>query len=163
GVAPGSYRIAARRDGYAAAFQEVEVPEAGLSGVDLRLEISAGLELTVLGSTGVPPPPGDVAPLGGAGPTVAAGASLVGDAGPCLVGEGGRVRLSQAPTGTFLLLVNSAAAATVALPVGVPGPAVRIALPDRTSLTVTAPGLPGSSRLQILDASGQPFRSLHFQ
>ncbi|HEV7518453.1 MAG TPA: carboxypeptidase-like regulatory domain-containing protein, partial [Thermoanaerobaculia bacterium] len=154
GVAAGSYRIAAGKDGYAPGLLEIEVPESGLSGVDLRLDTAAGLELSVLDPTGGPPSQVEAALLDAAGQVVTSGTYPVG--------EGGRVRLSQAPAGSFLLLVSSAAGGTVGLPVGVPGPPVRVALPDRTSLTVTPPKS-GNARLQILDAAGQPFRSLHFR
>jgi carboxypeptidase family protein len=155
--AEGDYRVIARKDGYAPAEAAVHVDAEGAAGeVKLSLSPAAGLRFTVRDATGSAPSAVDVALLDPAGRLLLSGSYPVSD--------GGRVRLTEAPAGRWLLLVAAGNTATAARAVDVPGSAVAIDLPEHTRLTVLAPALAGrpGATLKITGADGLPYRSLRF-
>ncbi len=158
GGAEGDYRVVARKDGYAPAEAPVHLAAGGgVEDVKLSMTPAMGLRFTVRDATGNPPPTVSAALLDPAGRVLLAGNYPVSD--------GGRVRISEAPTGHWLLLVAAGNTATATVAVDVPGPRPAVDLPDRTRLTILVPelvGKPGRAGLQITGADGLPYRSLRF-
>jgi protocatechuate 3,4-dioxygenase beta subunit len=158
GGAEGDYRVVARKDGYAPAEAPVHLAAGGgVDDVKLSMTPATGLRFTVRDATGNPPPAVSAALLDPAGRVLLAGNYPVSD--------GGRVRISEAPTGHWLLLVAAGNTATTTVAVDVPGPRPAVDLPDRTRLTILVPelvGKPGRAGLQITGADGLPYRSLRF-
>ena len=158
GGAEGDYRVVARKDGYAPAEAPVHLAAGGgVEDVKLSMTPATGLRFTVRDATGNPPPTVSAALLDPAGRVLLAGNYPVSD--------GGRVRISEAPTGHWLLLVAAGNTATATVAVDVPGPRPAVDLPDRTRLTILVPelvGKPGRAGLQITGADGLPYRSLRF-
>ncbi|HZF12331.1 MAG TPA: carboxypeptidase regulatory-like domain-containing protein [Thermoanaerobaculia bacterium] len=155
----GDYRVIARKDGYAPADALVHVGASGATEeVKLSLSPAAGLRFTVRDATGSAPGSVGVALLDPAGRVLLAGNYPVS--------EGGRVRLTEAPAGHWLLLVAAGNSATATRAVDVPGSRVTVDLPDRTRLTVLVPTLAGkpgaAATLKITGADGLPYRSLRF-
>lgn len=159
GLAAGSHRILASKEGYGRAEKTVELPsdEASVAGIELALEPEAGLVLEVSTAVGGPPPSLSVALLNGAGQPIFT--QLVEP------GENGRTRIRDAPAGSWRILVGAQGFATVAQPVTVPSEAVPVVLSPAARLTVTVRELAGDEQpatLTVLGADGQPFRSLRF-
>lgn len=153
---PGRYRVTARKEGYSPGEARVEVA-AGSSPpeVRIRLERASGLALEVVGLGGLPPAHVYAALVDGTGRPVVSGTYSPG--------EDGRIQLSQAPPGTFLALVRAPGTATASVPVSVPGGGARVALLPPAPLTVRVPALasdPQGGLLTLLNAEGQPFRSV---
>jgi protocatechuate 3,4-dioxygenase beta subunit len=157
GLSEGTFRVTARKDGYAPAEATVAVPAGGsVDDVRLALEPAAGLVLEVLAPTGLPPERVEVALLD------AAGRALVADG--FTPGEGGRVRVTSAPAGRFRMLVASPGAATAALDVTVPGAPIRLALLPGARLDVSVPALADTGAFgtfSVMGADGQPFRGVN--
>lgn len=154
-VPQGRYRVAVRKDGYAAAEQELEVPVAGIEGLRLALSPTSGLELVVRLASGQTPP--------------AATVSVVDPSGRAFlverraVGEGGRVSLPTVPPGDWTLLVSAPGGAVTPGTARVPGEPVALVLPDAAPLRVRVPallesGLAGS--LTLLGSDGNPFQGV---
>jgi protocatechuate 3,4-dioxygenase beta subunit len=156
GLADGSYRVSARKEGYAPAETTIEVRGGDVDGVRLALGEGAGLVLEVRSFAGTPPARVEVALLDPAGRAVLSGSYNTG--------ENGRVRLTEAPAGRWRLLAGASGSATVALDVSVPSPPLPIALPPAAQLTVTVPELAGGpgATLSIIGSDGQPFRAVAF-
>jgi hypothetical protein len=155
--AEGDYRVVARKDGYAPAEAPLHLAASGADDVKVAMTPSAGLRFTVRDATGNPPAAVSAALLDPSGRVLLAGNYPVG--------EGGRVRISEAPAGHWLLLVAGSSSATATVAADVPGPALAVVLPDRTHLTILVPeltGKPAGAHLQILGADGLPYRSLNF-
>ncbi len=152
---PGTYRVKATKGGYAPGEATIDAP-AGGEPPEVRITLSPapGLTFTVTGVGGIPPSRVYAALVAGGGQTVVSGSYAPG--------EEGRTEISQAPAGSFTLLVGSSGTATVAVPVLVPSATTRVTLPLPTRLTVTVPALAEArdAKLTILGADGQPFRSM---
>jgi protocatechuate 3,4-dioxygenase beta subunit len=126
---PGAYKFMAQRDRYAAARQDVTVPDAAPAEVDVRMEpVQAMIVRTVDAQSGAPvdasvwaAPPG--AP---SGPPVQA-----------VRGEPGETRLYLAP-GEYRLNVNARGYAPQQSNISVPGPEVRLQLMATGRLMVLA-------------------------
>jgi len=154
-VAPGSYRVNARLDGYAPAESPVQVDnDDDVDGVRLALQPTQGLTLEVRSSLGTPPSEVRVALLDPSGRSVLSGTHTTG--------ENGRARVSSAPPGRWRLLVASGASATTALDVQVPGPPIPVVLAPGGMLTVLAGGMPTGTIISLVGSGGQPFQSLMF-
>ena len=152
GVGAGAFRLVARKEGYQPATTAIEM-RAGAEVDGLRLELTAspGLDLTVVGPAGLPPAQVHVALLDDRGTAVLAGTWPTR--------EGGRLRIESVPAGRFRLLVSGDGGAAE-LDVGIPGPAMRVALAPTAELRVSAPALAGTPAvLTLTGADGRPFRS----
>jgi protocatechuate 3,4-dioxygenase beta subunit len=155
-VGEGTWRVVARKEGYAPAEATVEVsPGVDVDGVRLALPPGAGLVFEVRTSAGGIPAQ-VFATLADAG-----GRSVL--AGSYETGEGGRVRLASAPQGRFRLYVSAAGAATTAVDVAVPGEPVQVVLPPASQIVVHVPDLEGGgvrATLSLAGSGGQPYRSM---
>jgi hypothetical protein len=130
-VPPGSYRLSARADGYAPAEREVHVSGGEeLSGLELELNPTSGLEIRIRLASGQVPPMVHVQARSGQG-IVALAASYVPK-------PDGGLRLASLPAGSWQLVVGAPGGAPVELPIDVPG--------TGKPLAVT---LPGAGRLQV--------------
>ncbi len=156
--AEGDYRVVARKEGYAPGETAIHLAAGGgADDVKVTLTPSAGLRFTVRDAAGSPPAAVSAALLDPAGRVLLAGNYPVAD--------GGRVRISEAPAGHWLLLVAASNSATATVAVDLPGTGPAVALPDRTHLTILVPellGKPAGAKLQITGADGLPYRSLRF-
>lgn len=153
----GSYRLTGTKDGYARATLPLELPsdDTSADGLSLMMEPEQGLLLDVTSSAGMPPARIGVALLDPAGQLVFAQTVTTG--------EGGRTRVPGAPAGSFRLLVGADGAATIALGIAVPGQPVPVMLPRAGRVTIEIPELTGTgavASVMLLDAEGQPFRSV---
>ncbi len=133
-VREGRYRLVARRDGYAPAETTVEA-EGTVAGLELRLHATEGLAFEVRLASGATPAHVELAVLDAAGRAVAVE--------HVATTQGGRVRASTVPTGTWELLVQSGDSATLRLGVTVPGTPGRVVLPPGGQLGVFVPALGG--------------------
>jgi protocatechuate 3,4-dioxygenase beta subunit len=158
GGAEGDYRVVARKDLYAPAEAPIHLSgDKGVDDVKLSMTLAKGLRFTVRDSMGSSPATVSAAFLDPAGQVLLTGSYPVS--------EGGRVWVSEAPAGHWLLLVSGGNTATATVAVDVPGPRVAVTLADRTRLTVVVPELasrPGTVTLQIVGADGLPYRALRF-
>jgi hypothetical protein len=154
----GDYRVVARKEGYAPGEAPVHLAAGGgADDVKVAMTPSAGLRFTVRDATGNPPAAVSAALLDPSGRLLLAGNYPVAD--------GGRVRISEAPAGHWLLLVAAGNSATATAAVDLPGTGPTVTLPDRTHLTILVPeltGKPAAAKLQITGADGLPYRSLRF-
>jgi protocatechuate 3,4-dioxygenase beta subunit len=157
-VAEGDYQIVARKEGYAPGEAPVHLAAGGgADDVKVTLTPSAGLRFTVRDATGNPPASVSAALLDPSGRLLLAGNYPVADSG--------RVRISEAPAGHWLLLVSGSNSATATVAVDLPGAGPAVTLPDRSHLTILVPELAGKAagaKLQITGADGLPYRSLRF-
>jgi hypothetical protein len=155
--AEGEYQVVTQKEGYAVARTPVHVAAPGADDVKVALTPSAGLRFTVQDSTGTSPSTVFAALLDPAGQPLLSGNYPVGEAG--------RVRISEAPAGRWLLVVAGGSTATATAAIALPGPGPVVTLPDRTRLTVLVPelaGKPGGAKIRITGADGLPYRSLRF-
>lgn len=156
-VSAGSWRLRVEREGYGAAERDLEV-RAGddLEDLEITLQPTAGLVLEVVRQAGGAPPAAFIAVLDGAGRTVASGTHQTG--------EGGRVRLTTVPDGSYEVLAAAPGLAlgrrTAAV---VPGPVVRLELEPASILELRVPALAAervTARVTARRADGTPFYNL---
>lgn len=153
-LAPGSYRLTVRGDGYGVEERLVEAL-AGVPAERLRFELERtdGLTLTVRHAAGGEPPRfTTVVVLDESGHPVHFEEPVLSPFG---VGY-----LQQIRPGTWTLLVKAAGAAAAAVVASVPGPRLEVTLPPAAPLTVRVPALADSrvaAALSIAAAGGAPW------
>ncbi len=124
-------------------------------GLEIAMSPTEGLTLEVRLPSGAVPDQVYAAVLDGAGSTLVAGSYATG--------EGGRVRLSSVPPGSWELLVGAVGSATSSFQVSAPGPSVALALEPASRLSISLPELVGTGAVAIVrvrDADGRPFRTI---
>jgi hypothetical protein len=130
----------------------VDVGRDAVDDVELRLSPTQGITLQVSRTAGAPPANVFVAVLNGQG-----GALLTQ---PSSTGEGGRVRLTTVPPGTWEVLVRSADSGTERVTATSPGPPVAVLLAPQASLALTVPDLAGeavTAKATLTGGDGRPF------
>lgn len=139
-VPPGRYRLTASHAGYGAAEREIEVPDAGdPPAVELSLQPTAGAEVVVRCASGATPELLHLRLLAPSGAVQLAESRRVG--------KDGKVRLSTAPPGDWLLVAASADCAVASTPLTVPGERAMLLLPDAARLGVRVPSLATSDTI----------------
>lgn len=150
-LAPGSYRLTARRRGYLAEERTVETA-AGVPAEPQRIELrpTGSLMLIVRRAAGGPPPRmTTIVVLDDTGRAVHFEEPVLSPLGHGF--------LTQLAEGRWSLLVKAAGAAVAAVPATLPGPAVEVVLPPAAPLTVRVPELTDwrqPASLSILAADG---------
>jgi len=155
-VPEGSWKLVARRAGYARAELAVDVSGAPIEGLEIEMTPSEGLFFEVALATGGAPQRIHAAALRG-GEVVAAG--------NLETAENGAVRFTEVPPGAFELLVAAPGTVTVALPVVSPGRAGPVVLPAGGALRLIVPELesaPAPARATLVGPSGQPYRQVEW-
>jgi|CXWL01.1.fsa_nt_gi protocatechuate 3,4-dioxygenase beta subunit len=156
-VAPNRYVLHGRKEGYAQGQLDLEVSDADVE-TELPLTPSPGLVLEVATARG-PLPSGAVVAV-----------AAVDDSGRVVfrghgeADEGGRVRLSSVPLGTWTLWLSSHGYALTRLRATNPGSPVPVALAPGVELQVEIPALRGTTeiaRLTLTGADGQALPTLH--
>lgn len=157
-IPPGSYRLAARANGYAPAESEIRLAAGEeATGLDIELSPTEGLEIQVRLASGKVPPLVHVqarSPL--EAPVLAASYPP---------GASGGIELASLPAGTWQLAVGAPGGAMVTETVTVPGEPRQIVLPGAGSLHVRVPELASQNLLATLSLLGenqQPFEALGF-
>ncbi len=155
-VAAGEYRLRVVKEGYAPAERRIRVlPGGGQEDVELLLEPSGGLRLTVSGATGAPVAEVTYAVLDTAGRPLTAGL-LTAD-------ENGGVRLPSIPAGSFDLLLAAPGSAVSRLRIATPGAPLTVRLEPSCALEVAVAALATEqivATMRIRDAGGRPVWSL---
>ncbi|HEX6202470.1 MAG TPA: carboxypeptidase-like regulatory domain-containing protein, partial [Thermoanaerobaculia bacterium] len=162
GVAAGSYRLHARREGYGTADVEVGVPPGGtIEGVEVALPPAAGAVIEVRGARGLPPGRVMVAALAAAtAPDPPPDRLTIPAAGGFFApGEGGRVHLTALPAGRWRVHVAAPGFAVAAVDLEAPGPPVPVTLGPEAVVDVRVPELAETveaGRVRLLGADGRP-------
>jgi len=155
-VPPGSYLLTARAEGYAPVERQVALTaDEELSGIEMALAPTRGLEIAVRLASGRVPELAHIRVLGAGGVTVAA--ETLG------VAPSGLLQLSKVPEGDWSLLLSAPGAAVVASPITVPGEPRTVTLPEASRLHVRIPALASSDAIAALTVQGsdhQPFWTL---
>jgi 5-hydroxyisourate hydrolase-like protein (transthyretin family) len=126
---PGSYKFMAQRDRYAAARQDITVPDSAPAEVDVRMEpVQAMIVRTVDAQSGAPVD---------ASVWVTSPGALNGPPVQGVRGEPGETRLYLGP-GEYRLNINARGYASQQSSISVPGPEVRVQLAQTGSLMVLA-------------------------
>ncbi|MEN6527780.1 MAG: carboxypeptidase-like regulatory domain-containing protein, partial [Candidatus Polarisedimenticolia bacterium] len=152
-VAEGTWTLAVRLDGYAAARQNVSVAESGAPDSEVLLQRTSGLALRVTLAAGSAPDAVEALLLDEAGRVVAGGRYDTG--------EGGLVTIGDAPQGTYALVIQADGAAAVTTSATAPGGPLAILLPAPCHLDVEVADLAGkdtAATLSIYDANGTAWR-----
>ncbi len=155
-VAPGTYRLTAKKDGYAAK-QETVVVATGrdVDSINFVLDPTEGVLLQVRLPEGGLPEAVFATVLDGAGRGVTSGRYPTG--------EGGRVRLPTVPPGSWDLLIAAPGTAVAALTVTAPGGPIPVQLSPATQLRIRVPDLEGSkliASVRVVGTDGRAHRSL---
>jgi hypothetical protein len=148
----GSWRLTAQKAGYAKGELVVQVTGQPVEGVEVHLQPTQGLTVRVARVAGAPPADVRVAVLDGAGRVVTHGSFPTG--------EGGTVRLSSVPAGSWDLLVRSDDSATARVAATSPGPPVGVLLAPQATMTIVVPELEGSQAIvpvTLTGPDGRPF------
>lgn len=155
-IPPGSYRLAARANGYAPIEREVRLAAGEeVTGLDLDLTPTAGLEIQVRLASGAVPSLVHVQARSAQGAPV-----LAASYPPA---SSGSIELASLPAGTWQLVVGAAGGAVVTETVEVPGKPRQIVLPGAGSLHVRIPELASQNllaTLRLLGQDQQPFWTL---
>nr|MBP7149744.1 carboxypeptidase regulatory-like domain-containing protein [Acidobacteriota bacterium] len=155
-VAPGAWKLSARKDGYAVSGQLVSVMSGQDAGnVEVVLEPTEGLTLEVRLPGGRPASQVELALLDAAGQVMSTGTRQTG--------ENGRVRLASAPAGSWELLIGAPGAAMLSTGVTAPGGPYAIELPPACRLQVRVADLVatrGSGAISLVGADGRQQRFL---
>ncbi len=159
-VAPGTYRVDARKPGYAVRDATITVAEGqDLSRVEVLLDATEGMTLVVLQPSGQPVN-GEVSVsvLDASGRVIAGGHPATG--------ESGRLRVSGVPAGTWEVLASTDGTATTRVSASAPGGAHTVALQPACTLQVEVPALADATaedvKLTLTGADGRPFRSVAY-
>ena len=154
-VTEGDYRLVASKEGYATTTTSVSISGGrSLDDVEIELEASEGLSLQVTLASGGFPDEINYALIDPAGVPLSSGRHGTG--------EGGLVRLSKVPPGSWELIVSGGGSANIALDVQAPGGPIPVTLPRTTSLEVRVNELAesgGLARVQVFDRRGRLFRA----
>lgn len=152
-VGDGTWTLTANKQGYAATSQSVVVQSGrDVDDLSLSMDPTEGLTLRVRLASGAHPPQIEAAILGsGSTPLVS---------GSFATAEGGRVRLSSVPPGSWELLIAAAGSATTSLRVTAPGPPNEVTLQPASRLVVSIPDADVPVRVMLTDAQGRLFRAL---
>lgn len=151
-IPAGGYLLTVRASGYAPAEQSLAVPVGqDVSGLEVTLVPTRGLELTVHLASGHVP---DRVHLRMLGPT---GAVALAETRP--TDSSGKVMLSTLPEGSGTLLLSASGGATSLIPVTVPGDPITVTLPEAGNLHIRVPALADTDLRAIatLSAAEQPF------
>ncbi len=155
-VAPGPYRLRGRAEGYTSLELQLEVPaEQGLSGLELALAPTTGLEVAVRLASGEAPPIVHYLAQDDANGAALAG-SLVPDAR-------GLVRLPTSGSGSWRLSLDAPGGAAADLMAHAPGPPLPVTLPPAAPLTVRVPVLYTSderAQVSIVSPEGTPLHAV---
>lgn len=155
-VPPGRYRLTATRDGYSTVERDLDVPGGrDLSGVEVPLQPSPGIDLAVRLASGRVPSVLNLRLLSPSGEVVLA------DSQP--LDREGHVRLSTVPPGAWTLLASSTAGALTSGSLTVPGDPVALTLPDASRLAVRVNPLASSDAVgtvRLLGPDGRALRTL---
>ena len=148
----GRWRLTARKEGYAPAELTLELSGEPVEGLELRLQPTQGITLAVTRTMGSPPEQVYVAVVDGAGRLVTGGIHPTG--------EGGTVRVSTVPAGSWDVLVRADGTGTARVAALSPGPPVAVLLAPQATLEVLVPELEGDEGLAsvtLRGADGRPF------
>lgn len=161
GVAAGSYRLHARREGYGGAGVEVEVPPGGATeGVEVALPPAAGAVILVRGASGAASGYVKVAALAAAAPDPPPDRLSTPAAGGFFApGEAGRIHLTALPAGRWRVHLAAPGFAAAAVDLEAPGPPVPVTLSPEAVVDVRVPELAetvDAGRVRLLAADGRP-------
>jgi predicted secreted protein len=145
-VGEGRWRLRAQKPGYAPAELTLDVAGEPVQGLELRLQPTQGVTLLVGRTLGSPPEQVYAAVVDGAGGVVTWGVYPTG--------EGGAVRLSTVPAGTWEVLVRADGTAVARVAAASPGPPVPAALAPQATLEVVVPELFEAEVLATLTMQG---------
>jgi hypothetical protein len=155
-VPDGTWRLTARRDGYASITRDIVVQEGrDVADLELRLDPTEGLALAVRTPSGRAPDTVSVAVLDGAGRAV--------ESGQFATGENGVVRLDRVPPGAWEVLLSAPGTGTARVSATAPGAAVEVRLPEACRLVVRVPALEQGGAIataRVVGPDGVPFRRL---
>jgi len=153
-VSEGTWKVKAFLAGFAPAEAEVQAAaDAPVEGVELALQAAEGLTLEVVLPSGQPPGAVGIWVLDTAGRLVSSGVHPVG--------EDGRVRITEVPSGVWELVLDVAGSPLTSLPVSVPGHTGRVVLPESSALDLRVVPLLEegiAAKVRLTDESGRPFR-----
>lgn len=153
-VPEGVWTVEASLAGFAPAEVVVQAAAgAPVEGVELALQAMEGLTLEVVLPSGQSPGAVGVWILDPAGRLVSSGVHPVG--------EGGRVRITDVPSGVWELLLDVAGSPLLSLPVTVPGHTGRVVLPQPSALDLRVVPLLEegiAAKVRLTDEIGRMFR-----
>ncbi|MEM1202795.1 MAG: carboxypeptidase-like regulatory domain-containing protein [Acidobacteriota bacterium] len=156
GLSEGTWRISAEKDGYGQSAVDVELRNGQVrEGVDLVLNTTEGLWLSVRRSGGQLPRSVMVAVLDGAGTPL----SISNHA----VDSQGQVHVSTVPPGTWTVMLSSAGLATSSLQVEVPAGRPSVVLADEAVLRIQVPDLRADGRTakaHLTSGDGRRFQTI---
>ena len=156
GIAAGDWRLTARRDGYAARSEPIEVRESsGSPELRLELEPTAGLVFEARLSSGAAPDEVLLAVLDGSGAAIVAGGYATGEAGS--------VRVPSVPQGRWDVVISAAGSATTTVGLEAAGAKSVVTLPPASGLRIEVPELAatgGVASVRLIDDAGRPHRGL---
>jgi hypothetical protein len=151
-VGEGRWRLVAQKEGYAPAELTLELAGEAVEGLELRLQPTQGVTLTVSRALGSPPEQVYVAVIDGAGRMVTGGTYPTS--------ETGQARISTAPPGAWEVLVRADGTATMRASVQSPGPPIAVMLAPQATLEVVVPALEseeGVATVALRGTDGRPF------
>lgn len=155
-IADGNWTLNARKKGYAAQQQQVQVSFGrGPDNLRLTMEPTAGMTLEIRLPNGVPPAQVNVAVM------TPSGVALVRDT--LATGENGRVRLTTVPPGEWDALVQAGGSATTRIRARSSGATTAVTLQPACVLEVVVPELVtrgAPATMTITDERGRPYQSL---
>ncbi|HSN87229.1 MAG TPA: hypothetical protein VL025_10755, partial [Thermoanaerobaculia bacterium] len=133
-VPPGRYRMRGQAEGYVPGEQTVEVPSQDeLSGLEMTLKATPGLEIAVRQADGRIPPVVHFRAASSAGTPEIAGTRIPDSES--------RIRLPTPAEGSWLLWIGAPGCGTTKINVQTPGPPVSAVLPPATRLAIQVPEL----------------------
>lgn len=152
----GRWRLIASKKGFASVSQPFTITGGDApADVKLRMDPTEGLTMTVRLASGAIPDRVTLAVLDPSGAPIVQGSYGTG--------EGGRVRVSGVPQGTWETLVSAAGSATVPTTAQSPGGSTAVSIPPACRLHVTVPELVDAAVpawVTLTDERGITFRSL---
>ena len=155
-VPSGSYRMTVSAGGYAPGEQEIAVPAGhDVAGLEVALEPTQGLDLTVRLASGKVPALVNVRVLAPSGAPVVAETRAPDPSGT--------LRLPTVPAGSWQLFLSAPGGAVAGSSVTVPGEPGAVTLPEAARLHVHVPALASSDLIAVLSLGGadqQPFWTL---
>jgi uncharacterized GH25 family protein len=152
-LAPGRWRLAVAKEGYAAVERELAVADEGLDELRIELEPTALLVLEIANPGALDPRSVRVAATDAAGLTVVS--QIEGG-----LAEGGRLRLASLHEGEWTIVLDGGPEAIAMGNARVPGPPLRLTVAPAAYLHVRLPGVSQGTEatVQLLDGQGRPLR-----